>query len=329
MLQLTINDLFEIVLCTGLLCWVIWLMARRDKRDEGQTTVVIPEDPEPITDVIFYESMTSEDKYKKITAQLDTIGKLLPANRELIDLQTSLVDVVRLKQKVDDVYRFEMAQFKNAIAWLETPTVTRGRYKPLNRGDNDNAGSDESFDMKHLMRAIRSAAKRAIGDHVRGGHKDFTDTTVSAYGDDDESSDGEPVVEQVALKAADMFKVPDVGLNNLLEIRRAFERILPIAKHWTQKALDDMSETVKIWYVAFMIARRSAFNREKLTVAREFASEMVSRVVAFRAEINIKEDLTTVALELFPDKSQTVKKKGFLTQLLELLKRVVTVVLPK
>ncbi|VVC36901.1 Hypothetical protein CINCED_3A023922 [Cinara cedri] len=329
MLQSTINDLFEIVLCIGLFCLVIWLMARRDKRDKEQTIEVILEDPAPITDVIYYESMTLEDKYKKINSQLDTIGKLIPVDQELIDLQTNLADVVRLKQKVDDVYRFEMAQFENAIAWLETPSVTRGRYKPLNRGDDDNDGSDESFDMKHLMRAIRLAAKRAIDDHVPGGDKNFTDSTVSGYDDDNESSDGEPVLERVDRKAVDMFKMPDVGLNNLLEIRRAFERILPIIKHWTQKALDDVSETIKIWYVAFMIARRSTFNREKLTVARDVASEMVSRVVAFQAEINIKEDLTTMALELFPDKSRTVKKKGFLTQLLELLKRAVNVVRPK
>lgn len=273
--------LLFIILITGIFLLIIWFMIKKDKQDEEKMKRKLLEEPAPIIDVIYYESMTPKDKYKKLIVQLNEVGKLIPLEQKLINLQQHLVEIVKLKQKIDEIYRIEIAQFNNAITWLETPLVSRGKYIPLINDDNE---SESVEDFKNLVRVLRLTM-----------YQEFDDNCLHIH---DESSNVK-FVEQVSEKS--MFKLFNMNINNLSDAMIIFNRIRPVAILWIQRGFDDMTECINIWYVVFLVARRSVFNKEKLIVAINVMSETMSKYIKVQIEIDNKNDLTTMILEIFPN----------------------------
>jgi len=95
--------------------------------------------------------------------------------------------------------------------------------------------------------------------------------------------------------------IPDVKLESVLEAGDAvFRRFWPLGKFWSRELLDNLSESAKLWFVVFMLVRRSVLTWANAEKAMSAASKPLRRLIDVRARVDGKHDRTTITLVVFP-----------------------------
>lgn len=267
---------------------LIALMVRRDINDASSAKSK-PEDP--TTKVKYFKSMTIDEKLKLLAFKLGEADRSLP-HEKLDDFLTVLTEIQKIKQKVDKVYQNEKVQLEHAIDWLEKPATTRGQYKPLPRGKDD----DKELDVKVIEKAIRSI-RASIANP---GKINVTVETQNTF----EMKNIDKISNVPQKSKAKIFKTLDVKLQNILETRHAIIGLWSPTKFWCHKVFDYLIETIKIWYVTFMILRFTIFNWNSAGRLKHTFVNLLRNYLKVGIKVD-NTDQTKITLTFFPETDRT------------------------
>jgi len=306
---------------------IITLMVRQDLKDEQrelQETAIETEEPKPITEVVYYEYMSPNEKFKKIVFELNKIEKLLPLEQKLIDFQECLTQVQQFKSKIDHMYKFENEQLINAIKWLEKPLGKRGMYEPLPY-DKDKF---ESHNINDVEKAIRLTTMQTTNKSLEDVNPLTVHNKSIVTNMEDHVSDVnnlESVSEIPKSYKIEILNIPDINLENILETRKIiFNKLWPLGKFWYHKLFNDLMESTKIWYVVCMIIHRSIFNPKNVENIINTLSKFLNKLIIVQTEVNKEDDITTITLNILPKRTEK-RKSGFYNFFYKLIAKVKSV----
>ncbi|CAI6365655.1 unnamed protein product [Macrosiphum euphorbiae] len=252
-----------------------------------------------IPEVKYFESMSTEDKLRKLDSELRKIEKCLTPEKTLNVSSKCLTGIQLLERKICKAYQFEQVELGNAIAWVEKPTKTRGKYRPVAR-EEDKIDGTEIDDLKRVI--IRLIAKKAsdgvsVIDEISEDIDDVAEVENKIHETDGDTSQN-PSSEAIE---GETIKIPEVNLEKILEVRHMFDRLLPLAKTWSLKLLDDMLATIKMVYVTSMLIRRSVFNQDSWTnTINPAASKLTKTLISIQTSVNDDDGVTSIDLSLLP-----------------------------
>lgn len=308
-----IVDFLQNVSIIAVFFFIIALMVRQDLKDENDEEQVT--DPnlkmaKSITEVTHFENMSTNAKFKQIINELHKIdSQLLPCEQKLNAFFKCLTQVQKLQWKFEKMYKNERAQYNNAIAWLEKPLVMRGKYKPVPY-DGDRF---ESNDIKGIKEAIRFITTDVS--------KNVTEDMNKTKAEIDNVSDGKNTPEIPKSTKTDIFEIPKIKLENILETRNiVFQQFWPFGKFWIRELLNNLFESSKIWYMVCMIIHRSIFNSKNPDKTVNSISEIFQKLIIIQTKINQKNDVTTITMNIFPKK--TKETENVFSQLIVKIKSV-------
>lgn len=307
MISIIIIDYFKIILITLPLFYTFFLLIRRDLQEGPPVEPEVDSsEAKPETEVVYYESLSLVEKYKKLIDEFNKIKQLLPCNEKLNNFRECLTEISKLKHKVDRMYHAELVQFNNALTWLEKPLVTRGKYKPTKVYDEDIDG----FTMETIDKAIQ-----LIDKNEKCNNKGFPEkSTVNITTDDNSFSrtlDTEKITEIPIPAKINLLKIPDINLKKILEVKVVFERLWTLAKIWSYKLAFNVSESIKIWFVVLMILRDSIFTLETMSKALVLLGALLNKCIIIQVEANKRDDTTNITLIIFPSpETEKIQRKG-------------------
>jgi len=117
---LAVIDFLQYALVIAVLLFIIVSVVKQDFKDERREKQVLSlesENSKSVTDVVYYESMAPNERFKKIIGELDEIDKLAaPCEQKLNGVRECLTRVLDLQRDVDRTYQTERARFDEAIA---------------------------------------------------------------------------------------------------------------------------------------------------------------------------------------------------------------------
>ncbi|XP_003242423.1 uncharacterized protein LOC100575759 [Acyrthosiphon pisum] len=284
------------------LSFIIYIVVKRNLKIASQNVISIESEESCIPEILYFESMSTEDKLKKIDNELRKIEKYLTPEKVLNVSHKCLTEIQLLKLKICKSYQFEQVELDNAISWLEKPAETRGKYRTVAR-EEDKIESHEIDDVKRVIK--RLIAKRASdGVSMIDAAENSADTDDVAEVENKYETDGDNVTPQNSSSEAierETVKIPDVNLEKILEVRNMFDRLLPIAKTWSLKLFDDMLATIKMVYVTLMLIRRSIFNQNSWTnTINPAASKLSKKLIFIQTNVNDDDGVTSIDVSLLP-----------------------------
>ncbi|XP_060864295.1 uncharacterized protein LOC132940585 [Metopolophium dirhodum] len=284
------------------LSFIIFIVVKRNLKIASQNVINTESEESCIPEIIYFESMSTEDKLKKLDSELRKIEKCLTPEKTLNVSHKCLTEIQLLKLKICKSYQFEQVELGNAISWLEKPTETRGKYRPVTR-EGDKIESHEIDDLKRVI--IRLIAKKVSdGVSMTDAAEDSADIDDVAEVENKYETDGDDVTSQNPSSEAierETIEIPDVNLEKILEVRHMFDRLLPIAKTWSLKLFDDMLATIKMVYVTLMVIRRSIFNQNSWTnTINPAVSKLSKKLIFIQTSVNDDGGVTSIDLSLFP-----------------------------
>lgn len=301
--------------------FIIFIVVKRKLKIEPNNVIKIESEETCIPEVIYFESMPLEDKLKKLINELYKIKKFIPLEETLNSLQKCLTETQHLKHKINKTYQVEQVELNNAILWLEKSTTTRGKYKPVPR-DEHKLENNEINDVKEEIK--RLITKKASKNVLRDTAANSADINNSADGDDNESNmtDTDSITPQISKAIeTEIIKIPDIKLENLLEIRHMFNRFLPVIKMWSLKLFDDMSEMIKMVYVILMVIYCSIFNQDnwKNTI-NPTVSRLPKKLISIQTKVDNNDGVASINLELFPKTPETIVKTSLFYRIINKIK---------
>lgn len=303
----------------ALFLFIIALMVRQDLKDEENKTSINrkaeSEQIKPVTEIVYFESMSPKEKFKKITNELHKIDKLLPNEQQLNNFHDCLIQVQNLQRKLNNVYQIEHLEFSNAIKWLEKPLVSRGKYKPLFHEENQ----FERHNIKDVVENIQLKTTWVPKSHMKSviNFEDIISVT-----DVDANGKKADVTETPKSSKTDMFKLPDVKLENVFEVRNMMvDKFWPQGKSWSRKLLNDFVESIKVWYVMCMVIRFSVFSSTNIENTLTNVSKLLKKLVIVQIAVSEKNNTTTITLIIFP-LLVTHEDQSLFFQLIDMLKSV-------
>lgn len=271
-------------------------MIKRDLKDGSQTKLE-PEEPKSITQVVYFKNMSPDEKYNRISHELNKIKKLLPP-KDLNDIQKHLTEVQKLKEKAYKMYEDERIKFVNAIAWLEKPRDQRPRSLAISEKDEtENVNIEDVEAARKLIRALDNGVLENVN-------------TVSKDETVDKKVDDEKVSEFPKSK---LFETLNTKIRNLLETRYTFDQLWSLVEFWSWKVYDSLWESVKIWCVIFMASLFSIKilkNSKRIADAVNRVSNLLKKI--FTVNIKIKGRATKITIEVFQERTQGGIKDFFL-----------------
>jgi len=274
------------------LSFIIFIVVKRNINIASQNVISTESEESCIPDVKYFESMSTEDKLKKLDSELRKIEKCLTAEKTLNVSHKCLTEIQLLKLKICKAYQFEQVELGAAISWLEKPKETRGKYRPVARVE-DKIESQEIDDLKRVIKRL-IAKKSSDGVSTIDAAENSADIGDAAEVANISDETGEAIERE-------KMKIPDVNLERILEVRHMFDRLLPIAKTWSLKLCDDMMATVKMAYVAFMLVRRTIFNQDSWTnTINPAASKLSEKLIFIQTSVNDNDGVTSIDLRLLP-----------------------------
>lgn len=301
MISILVNFL-QICLIIGALAFIINLMIRRDLKDKTNESneETGSEDTEPTTEVVYFESMSPEKKLKKIIEEFNKIEKLITPGQELNDFHKCLTEVRQLKCKVFKVYDNGCIQFNNAIWWLEKPLVSRGKYKAVPYNEDGTI----SLDINNVEEAVRLITATESSNNIL---KDAGSVDDYSTDDNESSLKSEKSVSENASKFK--FGIPEIKLQQLLEARHTINSFRPLVEFWFFEFFYYVLQSIKIWYVVLIIVHRSMFNLNNLENVIDSVSNWLKELIIIHTNVNKKDDVTTVTLNIFPKKTEKTNSR--------------------
>jgi len=282
------------------LCFIIFIVVKRNLKIASENVIKTESEETCVPEVIYFESMSTEDKLKKLVNELRKIEKCLKPEKTLNVSHECLTEIQLVRLKICKAYQFEQVELGNAISWLEKSTETRGKYKPVVREEE----KIESHDVDDVKRVIkRLMAKKASDDAVSAVDAAENPADIDGGAEVENETDDSVVASQSPSGAIERetIKMPDVNLEKIFEVRRMFDRLLPVAKTWSLKLFDDMMATVKMVYVTLMVIRRSIFNQDSWTnTINPAASRLSKKLISIQTSVNYDDGVTSVDLSLLP-----------------------------
>lgn len=283
-----VNYLSQNLLIVAVFLLIIALLVRKDEMDKDNTKnhEIEPEETETIKETLYFESMSVDEKLKRILVELRKIYKLLPHENKLNNLHAASSELQTLQRKIDKTYQIEEVELVNAVSWLEKSLNTRGRYHPI-AYDEDEAGNINVKDVKKTVQLLMT--------------NEASDDDVINYDYDKKSNKKtKEILSKTSKKNTIRFKVPDVKLENILEIANYITQLWLLANVWSRILLDELLESLKIWFVVFMTTFRSIFSVTIFESALNTASTYLGAFIRIRTKVDKKNDLSTVTLVVFP-----------------------------
>lgn len=303
-----IIDYLKIILIILPFVYILFLLVQRDLNEVPPVEKEVESDEaKTVTEVVYYENLSLIEKYKKLIGELDKIKNLLPCNEKLNDFRGCITEIMELKHKADRMYHVELVKFDNAVSWLEKPLVTRGKYKPAVVAFD---GVDfDGITMETVDKAVQLIIKNEMCNKNILENANYLTTDK---GNNNVVNTSEKITEN-AIPAAkiDLLKIPDINLEQLLEIRCVVDRLWTLAKIWSSKLVFEIMESIKVWFVVLMILQCSIFTVKNMSRAHVLLSALLSKFIIIQIEANIRGDTTIVILTLFPSPdTERVQRKG-------------------
>lgn len=284
-----IENFFQICPLIGVFVLIIVLLIRLDLKDKNEpqnTADMESEETKSVTDILYYERMSPDEKYQQLIVELDKIKKLLPCDRRLNEFQKRFEDVKQLQCIINNTYQYEQDEFYNMISWLEMPMVTRGNYQPL---PHDKYSIDD-INIEDVERAIRKTYEKPISY--------FEDPDCV---DEDTDTKNEEIVQIQKPTKANILKMPDMKLQNVIQMTHFVNEFRPLVYKWSGKLYDDLMESIKIWFVVSMTIRHSVFNLKNFQNAEIGVSAFVQKWIIVQSEVDNNVDITIITLQLAPE----------------------------
>jgi len=301
-----ITDFSQNVLIVTVFVFVIILMVRRDMKDENKPRVVEidSEETKSVREVVYFESMYVDEKFKQIAVELEKIDKLIPCENKLNDLHTALIDVQKLQRTFDKTYEIEQVELDNAASWLQKPVFTRGKYKPTPY-DADEIGSISIRDVDKTVRKMTT-------DEPSDSDSDVNDV------------DGKPDTKSVDISSKVLFEIPNVRLENVLDVANFMNRLWLLADVWSRILFHNLLESVKIWFVVFMTVRRSMFTVKIFEHALNSVTIFLKTFITIQTRVIKRDDLSIITFVLFPEtrESRTTRLYNFFLQIIAKIKSI-------
>lgn len=288
------------------LSFIIFIVVKRNLKIASENVVKTESEETCIPEVIYFESMSTDDKLKKLVSELRKIEKYLTPEKTLNVSHKFLTEIQQVKLKICKAYQFELVRLGNAISWLEKSVETRGKYKPVTR-EEDKIVSYDIDDVKRVINVIikRLVTKKGPGDVSTDAAENSADVddVVAEVENRYETSVSDNVTSQGPSGAigGETIKIPDVNLEKILEVRHMFDRWLPVAKTWAMKLFDDMLATIKMVYVTLMVVRCSIFNHDNWTnTINPAGSKLSEKLIFIQTSVDDDGGVTSIDLSLFP-----------------------------
>ncbi|XP_022182686.1 uncharacterized protein LOC111042402 [Myzus persicae] len=305
MFLFTIDFLKNGVILTPLF-FIIYIVVKRRLKIASEIVINPKLEDTCIPEVIYFESMSIEDKLKKLVNELRKIERCITTPEKMLNVSYKCLNEIQLlKIRICKTYQIEQVELNNAISWLEKSTTSRGKYKPVARDDE----KIESHDINTMERVIKRLITKKTSDDVLRASTENSEDIVENVAEVDDSkmdeTDGESdnVTSRIPAEAieTETIKIPGVNLEKILEVRQTFDRLLPVAQTWSLKLFDDMLETVKMVYVTFMVIRRSIFSQDswKNTI-NPALSKLSKKLILIQTRVDDNDGVTSIDLSLFP-----------------------------
>lgn len=301
--------------------FIIFLMVKQDLTIEPEKVIKVESEETCIPEVKFFESMSSEEKLKKLDNKLYNIGKFIPTEKTLSDLHKCLTEIQQLKHIVNKMYQNGQGELNNAIAWLEKPTTTRGLYKPVPRNEAK-INSEDINDLKEIIKRLftkKSSKSEVIADDTAVDNSNIAVEVDNETGASDKNENIKSQTPNVI--ETEIIKIPDLKLENIVDVGLAFNKFLPTVKKWSLKLLNDMLEAIKMTYVICMVVRSSIFNQENWeNTLNPAVSRLSKKLIFIQTNVNNKDGVTSIDLELFPKKPEIIIKRNLFYRMISKIK---------
>lgn len=285
-----IIDFTQNMSVAALLISIVVVMVRRDIKDKNKPRIVETESDETksVTEVVYFEGMSFDDKYKQIAVELGKIDKLIPNDKALDNLRTALTTVQHFQRTIDKSFGIEHAELRNAVSWLEKPLVTRGRYKPTDYDGRETVGNVNAEDVEKTIRKLTS-------DEALDGNSDMNDDVK----DEPDAKVSQKIQRPARPKI--LFKMPDISLETLSEITNFADRLRLLADVWSRKFFGQLLECVKIWFAVCMTVRHSTCVATISERALDAIGTFSRTLIAVHTEVNGEDDLSVFTFVVFPE----------------------------
>ncbi|XP_025207214.1 uncharacterized protein PFB0765w-like [Melanaphis sacchari] len=300
--------------------FIIFIVVKRNLMKEPEHVIKIESDESCIPEVIYFENMSVEDKLKKLVNELYKIKKCIPLEETLDGLHKCLTEIQQLKHKINKTYQIEQAELNNAILWLEKSTTTRGKYTPIPRDEQKIENHDINNIKEEIRRLITNKSSINVLRDTAVNSADINNSTEADNGSN--MTDKDNITSQISNAIeTDIIKMPNIKLENIIEVRHMFNRYSPVIKIWSLKLFNDMLEMIKMWYVTLMVIRYSIFNQDnwKNTI-NPTISRLPKKLISIHTEIDNKDGVASINLELFPKIPETIVKRNLFYRIINKIK---------
>ncbi|XP_050534977.1 uncharacterized protein LOC126901996 isoform X2 [Daktulosphaira vitifoliae] len=258
-------------------------MIRRNATDPSQDAEIKME-PELEENVIDYTDMSTKEKLKKLSEQLQKIDSLLPREDYLNDMQKRLIGLKRLKNKIDMFYEAERKLLVDAINWLEKPEENRGKFK-MNLSNRDGSNILTIEQVNETVELMRIIADGHDWDEINQiFSKGFSYLL-------------KPVAEQ---KEIELFTVPNIKLSDLLNKGYVVIQYWPTIKPYFGIILNELNEVAKYWYVILNLAYLTLTDQETIKKIIETQQKVLQKFVNINVIVDIKSDISTIVINFIP-----------------------------
>ncbi|XP_050534976.1 uncharacterized protein LOC126901996 isoform X1 [Daktulosphaira vitifoliae] len=267
----------------GIFIIIIKIMIRRNATDPSQDAEIKME-PELEENVIDYTDMSTKEKLKKLSEQLQKIDSLLPREDYLNDMQKRLIGLKRLKNKIDMFYEAERKLLVDAINWLEKPEENRGKFK-MNLSNRDGSNILTIEQVNETVELMRIIADGHDWDEINQiFSKGFSYLL-------------KPVAEQ---KEIELFTVPNIKLSDLLNKGYVVIQYWPTIKPYFGIILNELNEVAKYWYVILNLAYLTLTDQETIKKIIETQQKVLQKFVNINVIVDIKSDISTIVINFIP-----------------------------
>jgi len=323
MFLLTIPFYKNVLILAPFLC-IIFIVMKRNLKIEPENVIKIESEETCIPEVIYFESMSFEEKLKKLVNELYKIKKCIPLEETLNSLHKCLIEIQQLNHKINKTYHIEQVELNNAILWLEKSTSTRSKYKPVYHDEQKIQNYDINEVKEKIKRLITKKESKSVLKDIAVNSADINKSADI----DNESSmtDKDNNISQISKAIeTEIIQIPDVKLENILEIcRNTLNRFLPVIKIWSLKLHNEMLDVIKIIYVTLMVIRHSIFNQDnwKNTI-NPTVSRLPKKLISIQTKVDNKDGETYINLELFPripETAETIEKISLFYRIINKIK---------
>ncbi|CAH1726304.1 uncharacterized protein LOC114129996 [Aphis gossypii] len=304
---------YKNVLILAPFLFIIFIVMKRNLNIEPENVIKVESEETCTPEVIYFESMSFEEKLKKLVNELYKIKKCIPLEETLNGLHKCLMEIQQLNHKLNKTYHIEQVELNNAILWLEKSTSTRGKYKPIPDYDEQKI---QNYDINEVKEEIkRLITKKESKNELIDAAVNTADINNSADIDNESSMTDKDNNTSQTSKAieTEIIQIPDVKLENILEnCRHTYDRFLPLIKIWSQKLRNEMLDVIKMVYVTLMVIRHSIFNQDnwKNTI-NPTVSKLPKKLISIQTKVDNKDGVASINLELFPKIPETIEKSLF------------------